>query len=306
MQVGYVGLGNMGGALAKRLQLARSLVVFDRDEATVQSLVDLGASAAADLGDLAQQCDMVLLCLPTSDHVRTVLFGEGDAPGLVDSARPGTIFVDQTSGDPLATREMAALLAERGMTIADAPVSGGIAGAQAGTIAIMVGADAETFERVSEVLGQISPNVFNAGGIGNGHVMKLVNNLLSGAQRLLTFEVMALAAKNGVDPQTAHTILMAGGGRNAYIEKILGPRVLQGDLNPGFTLALAHKDVRLACDLARVSGVPAFFGGVTRELLQVCMAENGASAQVDTAALLVDRWAGTSVVPRDASSPHDS
>ena len=302
MQVGYVGLGNMGGALAKRLQKARSLVVYDRDPGTVRSLVELGAEAASDLSDLARRCDVVLLCLPTSDHVRQVLFGDADVEGLVDAAREGTVFVDQTSGDPLATREMAARVADRGMRLADAPVSGGIAGAEAGTIAIMVGAEPELFDAVKPVLDQISVNVFHAGGVGNGHVIKLVNNLLSGAQRLLTFEAMALAAKNGVDPDTAHTILMAGGGRNAYIEKILGPRVLQGDLNPGFTLGLAHKDVRLACDLARASGVPAFFGGVARELYQVCIAENGADAQVDTAALLVDRWAGTSVVP--TKEPH--
>lgn len=298
MQIGYVGLGNMGGALATRLQKSRSLLVFDRDAQAVARLVSTGARRAESLDEVAAACDVVMLCLPTSDHVRQVLFGDGSDTGLADLAKPGAIFIDQTSGDPLATRGMAEGLSKRGMDLLDAPVSGGIAGAEAGTIAIMVGAERELFDRVRPVFDDISSNVFYAGGVGNGHVIKLVNNLLSGAQRLLTLEAMALAAKNGVDPKAAHAILMAGGGRNAYIEKILGPRVLEGDLNPGFTLGLAHKDVRLACELARASEVPAFFGGLTRELYQLCIAENGAQAQVDTAALLIDRWAGTAVVPR--------
>jgi 3-hydroxyisobutyrate dehydrogenase len=174
------------------------------------------------------------------------------------------VIIDQTTGDPLATRAMANELSASGIHLVDAPVSGGIAGAQAGTIAIMVGADSEQFEVIRPVLEQISPNIFHAGGVGNGQVVKLVNNLMSGVQRLLTLEAVALAAKNGVEPAVAHEILMAGGARNAYLEKIFGPRVLQGDLNVGFTLGLMHKDVRLACDLARVSETPMFFGGLAR------------------------------------------
>jgi 3-hydroxyisobutyrate dehydrogenase len=297
MNVGYVGLGNMGGALAARLQQSGSLVVFDRDEDMVRRMVDLGASAAKGLADLAARCDLVFLCLPTSDHTRSVIFGSNGADGLIHSMRAGTVIVDQTTGDPLATRAMADELLASGIFLIDAPVSGGITGAQAGTIAIMVGADSQQFDVVRPVLEQISPNIFHAGGVGNGQVVKLVNNLMSGAQRLLTLEAVALAAKNGVEPTVAHEILMAGGARNSYLEKIFGPKVLQGDLNVGFTLGLMHKDVRLACDLARVSGTPLFFGGLTRELYQLCIAENGAHAQVETAALLAERWAGTSVVP---------
>jgi 3-hydroxyisobutyrate dehydrogenase len=298
MQVGYVGLGNMGGALAARLQESRSLIVYDRDESAVLHLVKLGAIAAHGLTDLALRCGIVFLCLPTSDHVRSVIFGADGESGLMHTLRPGTVLVDQTTGDPVATRAMADELLARGVYLVDAPVSGGIAGAQAGTIAIMVGADAKQLGVLRPVLEQISPNIFHAGAVGNGQVMKLVNNLMSGVQRLLTLEAVALATKNGVAPTVAHEILMAGGGKNAYLEKIFGPRVLQGDLNVGFTLGLMHKDVRLACDLARVSETPMFFGALARELYQLCIAENDAEAQVETTALLVERWAGTSVVPK--------
>jgi 3-hydroxyisobutyrate dehydrogenase len=196
---------------------------------------------------------------------------------------------------------MAEQLAKHGLELIDAPVSGGVRGAEAGTIAIMVGGTSDQFARVRPTLNSISPNVFHAGSIGAGHVIKLVNNMMSGVQRLLTLEAIALAAKNGVDPRKAVEILMTSGGRNAYLEKVMGPRVVDGKLFIGFTLGLAHKDVRLACHLGESSGVPMFFGNLARELYQMCLNEMGGDAQVDTAALIVDRMAGTHVVPAEYS-----
>jgi 3-hydroxyisobutyrate dehydrogenase len=213
--------------------------------------------------------------------------------------RRGTVLVDQTTGDPNVTRAMASDLAVRGIDLIDAPVSGGRQGAQAGTIAIMVGASGEQYIRVEPILKAISPNVFHAGGVGNGHVVKLVNNLMSTAQRLLSFEAVTLAVRNGVDPKTAVDILLASGGRNAFLERIMAPRVLAGKLDIGFTLGLAHKDVRLACELGQTSDVPMFFGNLTRDLYRLCIAELGREAQVDTVGLVFDRLAGTQVVPAD-------
>ena len=298
MDIGYVGLGNMGGALAERLQLTHPLIVHDQNEAAVRHLVQSGATSCADLADLGARCEVILLCLPTSDQVRDVIFGEG---GLAAAGKPGMLIVDQTTGDPSATRAMAAELARRGVDLIDAPVSGGVQGAKNGTISIMVGAAPEQYARIHPILASVSPNLFHAGGVGAGHAMKLVNNLISGAQRLLTLEGVALAMKNGIEPQKAVEILMAGGGRNSYLEKIMGPRVINGKLAAGFTLGLAHKDVRLACQLGIDSGIPMFFGNLTREFLQMCISDMGRDAQVDTAALVVDRLAGTHVVPPDYS-----
>jgi 3-hydroxyisobutyrate dehydrogenase len=286
----------MGGALAHRLQLTHPLVVYDRSEAACLDLAKAGAEVASSLTVLAARCDVIFLCLPTSDHVRDALFGKG---GLAEGLRAGTMIVDQTTGDPLATRAMASELTERGVDLIDAPVSGGKTGAQAGTIAIMVGASQEQFARIEPVVRSISPNIFHAGGVGNGHVVKLANNLLSMATRLLTFESVALAARNGVDPKTVVDIMLASGGKNAYLERMMAPRVLHGKLNVGFTLGLAHKDVRLACKLGEDTGVPMFFGHVARDLYQVCIAEMGAENQVDTSGLVFDRLAGTHVVPTD-------
>ena len=302
MDIGYIGLGAMGAALAARLQSSVALRVFDLQPEAVQRLVDLGASACASARDLGAQCDVVLLCLPTSNHVRAALEGE---QGLAAGLRPGCLVIDQTTGDPIVTRELAAALAARGVDFVDAPVSGGVVGARAGTIAIMVGAGDTAYDRALPVLRAISPNVFRAGAVSAGHVMKLVNNMLSAAQRMASMEALTLAAKNGIEPQRACEILLAGGARNAFIEKSM-PAILKCDLAPGFTLALMHKDVRLACDVGSTSGVPLFYGNLTREMLQMAISEMGAQAQVNTPALMFDRLAGTQVVPPPPSMPPTS
>ncbi|HSV79399.1 MAG TPA: NAD(P)-dependent oxidoreductase [Ramlibacter sp.] len=294
MTIGYVGLGSMGGALARRLQLSHPLRVYDVHPEAIASVVEEGATGCRSLRELADQCDVILLCLPTSEHVRSALFG---ADGLAAGLRPGTVVIDQTSGDPIVTRAIGAELEQRGVALVDAPVSGGRQGAEAGTIAIMVGAAPEHFARIEPVLRAISANVFHAGGLGAGQVIKLSNNLMSAAQRLLTFEAVALAVKNGIEPATACEILLAGGGRNVFLEKFMAPHVIEGRLSSGFTLGLMHKDVRLACQLGSDSGVPMFFGGVTREFYQLCINAMGRDAQVHTAALVVDGMAGTHVVP---------
>jgi 3-hydroxyisobutyrate dehydrogenase len=296
MRIGYIGVGNMGGALAGRLQLVYPLIVYDRSEAAIRVLAEKGARVAAGPAEIAAECDFIFLCLPTSQHVREVLFGTG---GLGEALKPGTLIVDQTTGDPHETRAMARELDGRGVSMIDAPVSGGKAGAAGGTIAIMVGADRAQFDRVLPILEAISPNVFHAGGVGNGHVVKLVNNLMSAVQRALSFEAIAMAAKNGVEPRITTDILLAGGGRNAYLEKMMKPRILEGRLDVGFTLGLAHKDMRLACQLGTDSGVPMFLGSAARELYQLSISQMGRDSQVDTIGQVFDGMAGTQVVPTD-------
>jgi len=297
MNIGYIGLGSMGSALAMRLVGTHPLRVFDLNADAVRQLTAAGATACASVRELGARCDVVLTCLPTSKHLHEVLDG---SDGLASSLRAGSLVIDQTTGDPAQTRSMAAALAARGISLVDAPVSGGAAGARAGTIAIMFGGDDAACSRALPILQAISPNVFRAGGVGAGHVMKLVNNVLSAAQRLATMEAVSLAAKNGIEPRAACEILLSGGARNAFIDKGM-PAILKGDLSPGFTLALMHKDVRLACDMASASGVPLFFGNLTREMLQLSISELGPQAQVNEPARMFDRLAGTQVVP--PSSP---
>ncbi|RZL84629.1 MAG: NAD(P)-dependent oxidoreductase [Rhodococcus sp. (in: high G+C Gram-positive bacteria)] len=295
--IGYVGLGAMGGALARNLCATHSLVVHDRDYASAHALTDAGARPVGNLDQVAASCDIVFLCLPTSDQVTEVLVGPG---GLADKLVPGSVVIDQTTGDPAVTRRLAGELADRGIVLVDAPVSGGVPRALDGTIAMMVGAGDDDFARISPLLASMTPNVFHAGDVGAGHAMKLVNNLMSGVQRLLTFECLALAAKSGIAPDRAHEILMAGGARNSFLEKVVGPSILGGAAAPDFSIKLSHKDVRLACQMASLEGVPVFLGVQAREILQMCMAVVGPDAEVDQAALVLERLSGTRIVSSPA------
>lgn len=293
-RIGYIGLGNMGGPLARRVLGEHKLAVFDMNPAAVQAFVEAGAVGCSSPRDLATRCDVLVLCLPTSNHVRDVLFG---SEGIADSLAPGALVIDQTTGDPTATRVIAGELAQHSINFIDAPVSGSVARAEAGTIAIMVGASQQLFERALPVLSAISPQIFHVGNVGAGHTMKLVNNLVSFTQRLVTQEAVVLGAKNGIDPSVAADVLLVSSGRNTYVENDLKTAVLSGDLATNFSLGLTHKDVRLACQLGVDSGVPMFFGNIARDVYQMAITEHGAGASMDYANLLMDRIAGTSVVP---------
>lgn len=292
--IGYVGLGNMGGALAARLARHGDLLVFDLNAAAIEAQVLLGANPAEDLPALAAASDVVFLCLPTSAHVRDALFG---VHGLASGLREGTLIVDQTSGDPRETREIAAELAERGVEFIDAPVSGGPLRAQEGTIAIMVGATDAQYARVLPLLERISSRIFHAGKLSHGHLIKLVNNLVSGIIRWASLEGVALAAKHGVAPATAIEIMSAGGARNDWMAAVMGPQVIHGDLSNGFSVGLAHKDLRIACELAEEASVPLLVGNLIREIYGLCINEMGYDTKVDSTALMMDRMAKTQVVP---------
>jgi 3-hydroxyisobutyrate dehydrogenase len=296
--IGYVGLGNMGGALARRLQLTYPLLVNDKSDVAIERMEKLGARRCASLSTLAEQCDTIFLCLPTSDQVREVLFGND---GLAASVKRGAVIVDQTTGDPTATRTMGVKLAERGVDLIDAPVSGGPAGADAGNIAIMVGAAPESYERIEPILHAISPNVYHAGTLGTGQVIKLANNMMAAIHRIITLEALALAVKSGVAAQTAYEIILASSGRNFFVEHMVGDHILTGQLATGFTLGLMHKDIRLACQLGMDSDVPLLFGNIAKEFYQFCVSEMGSEAEANSAAVVMDRLAGTKMVPSDYS-----
>lgn len=296
MKIGYIGLGSMGGALAKRLHQTHPLVVYDRDANCIKKFVEIGATSANSIADLSKTSDIIILCLPTSEHVRDAIFG---VDGVASTAKPGTLIIDQTSGDPTITRSICSELSKYGIQMIDAPVSGGPAGAEAGTIAIMVGADHDLFSRAEPILRSISPNVFHAGDIGCGHVVKLANNLLSAGTRLMTLEAMSLAVKNGVKGEKALEVMMASGGRNFWMEKYMSEYILTGKLKAAFALGLLHKDVRLACQLGQDSGMPMFFGNQAKDFYQMALNEYSFSSPVNVVALVMDKISGSAVVPKN-------
>jgi 3-hydroxyisobutyrate dehydrogenase len=277
MDVGYVGLGSMGGAIARRLLLARKLRVCDLVPERVAALTAAGALPAQDLPSLAAASDLVCLCLPTSLEVREAIFG---AAGLRAGLKQGTLVADMTTGDPLATKAMAKELEAGGIDMIDAPVSGGPDGAAAGTLAIMVGASVALFEKVRPVFENVSPNVFHMGEVGTGQTMKLVNNLLLAGSKAMTYEVMALAVKNGLDAGLCARVLQKSSGRNATTERTLLANI-DGVFRATFSLGLMSKDVRLANQLGQDTGVPMLLGRLVQELHQVALNHHGAGADAN-------------------------
>jgi 3-hydroxyisobutyrate dehydrogenase len=274
MDIGYVGLGSMGGAIAKRMLMHRKLRLYDLMPARAQAFASAGGVAAQSLSALASQSDLVCLCLPTSADVRTAIFGKD---GLAEGLRAGSMVADMTTGDPLQTKEMAKELATRGVEMIDAPVSGGPDGAAAGTLAIMVGGTKAQFAKAKPQFETISPNVYHMGDLGAGQTMKLVNNMLLAGCKAMTYEVMALAVKNGLDAKLTGEVLQKSSGRNATTERSL-QGTLNGEFKGSFTLGLMTKDVRLATQLGRDTGVPMLLGRIVEELHQVAMVAHGASA----------------------------
>ena len=247
-RIGYIGLGVMGGALARRLLREHALTVFDLSPERCAEFAALGATVVGSPAEVGAASDIVLTCLPTSAQVKDVVFG--DNHGLIRGMRPGGTIVDQTSGATAATRAMAAELAGSGVDLIDAPVSGGPQGAHAGTIAIMVGGTDEQYARVATILKTISPNVAHVGPLGAGHTLKAVNNMMSAANRLLAFEAVAIAAANGLDPAIVVDMINKSSGRNNCTMNVFPQNIFTDNFEAKFTLALMEKDVALAAELA--------------------------------------------------------
>ncbi len=281
-EIGFIGLGNMGSALARRLLRRHRVHVWDINPEAVKELAREGAVAAnGSVGVAESGAEFIVTCLPTSTEVNEVLFGpEGIAAHLDE----GVLVADMTTGDPLLTNTLAQRLASQGVDMIDAPVSGGVKGAQAGTIAIMVGGSASAFTRARAILETISPNVFHAGDSGAGHAMKVINNMISSCTRVAVFEGLVLAVKAGLDPGRFAEILSKGTGRGYVADTTLPDFVLPGRIDQGFGLALMHKDLVLATGLGQEMKVPLSAGCHAREVF--CRALNELGTEVDITQLV--------------------
>jgi 3-hydroxyisobutyrate dehydrogenase len=286
--LGYVGLGPMGAALARRLMLTHEVHVLDVVPEAVQALAAEGAVAAPDLPGLARACDVILLCLPTSDVVRKVLFAPG---GLAEGLTAGKLVIDQTTGDPEATRQIAAELAQRGVVLADAPVSGGPAGAAAGTVAILCGAPAAEQARVRAVLELISSKVLYCGPTGSGHITKLVKNALGACNRLVTYEALALAVKNGLRLSEVAGAVKKGPGWNNTVDRILAV-LSTGGTTATLRIELMVKDLTLACGLGASCGAPMLIANLVRSRFEAAVNALGPDANIDDISRLHEADAG--------------
>ncbi|MEU8362499.1 NAD(P)-dependent oxidoreductase [Nonomuraea sp. NPDC048882] len=249
--IGFVGLGNMGGRIARRLTAAGH-PVLGHDPAP-GAAEKAGATPAASVAEVGRDAELILLSLPDSKVVESVVLGDD---GLLAHARQGQVIVDLSTAAPDSTRRLAGLLAAQGARLVDAGVSGGAAAAERGTLTIMAGGEREDVERITPVLETFAQRIFHMGGPGTGHSAKLLNNFLNAVSLAATSEVMIAGRKAGLDPHTLLDVLNSSSGAN-WATANRFPRIVEGDyLEGGLTSALMTKDIVLYVDHLRALGVP--------------------------------------------------
>ncbi|WP_199508780.1 MULTISPECIES: NAD(P)-dependent oxidoreductase [unclassified Psychrobacter] len=251
--VGIVGLGRMGNGMAQSL-LREGFKVFGTDVGVTQcqAATEIGVHVVPDIKTLCAESGVILLSLPMAKHVQAVIEGKD---GLIDHAQPNTLIIDTSTSEPDVTRALSAALTPLGHGLLDCPVSGGPAGAKAGTMVMLVGGEPNALERAQVYLDALSAKVVYMGASGNGHAAKLINNLLCAAHLVTTAEAIALGTKAGLNPESLIAGLNAGSGRSAVSEVNFPRWILSDSFDSGFTMGLMRKDVCLAKDMIRDMGL---------------------------------------------------
>jgi len=289
----FLGLGAIGRPMAEHLARKTDLAVWNRTRARAEEFAARhGVRVAATPREAGAGAAVVVTCLPTSTEVEVLLDGPD---GLEAGLAPGALLLDCTSGDPPTSRRIAARLAGRSVAFADCPVSGGTSGAEAGTLTVMVGADAATFARARPVLEAFSRRIEHMGPVGTGDAMKAVNNILLAAHILAFGEGFAALVKAGVPARKALDVLNASSGRSFVSEGLAGDRVLSGRWPKTFRLALLEKDVRIALGLLDETGVPAPVLHLVGELFRHARGVLGEEADHVEAIRLIEREAGVQI-----------
>jgi len=271
MKIGFIGLGNMGNPMCRNLlRNGHALKVYDVVPELVKKLKDAGCEVATSPGDCARGTELVITMLPSSPHVRSVYL---NSTGVL-AAAAGMPLIDCSTIDPLTAREVAFEAKAKGCPMVDAPVSGGVGGAEAGTLTFMVGGEAADFERAKPVLQAMGKNIVHCGGAGNGQVAKICNNLMLAIEMIATSEGMTLAAKLGMDPKIFASIVNTSSGRcwssdtyNPYpgvLENVPASRGYSG----GFGADLMLKDLTLVTEAAKAAKHPVLLGAIAQQVYQ--------------------------------------
>jgi 2-hydroxy-3-oxopropionate reductase len=290
LKVGYIGLGLMGKSIARNIMNAGfPLMVHNRSQAAVKELVAEGAQAAASPAELAAQVDVIFTNLPDSPDGETVALGEA---GILEGARTGLIYVDNSTIKPATARHIAAEMGKKGVLCLDAPVSGGDIGARDGTLAIMVGGPAQALERVRPVFQAIGKTITHVGSEGAGQIAKAANQIMVAAQMVAMGELLIFAQKAGADPEKVVEAIR-GGAAQCWTLDVKPPRLFAGNRNPGFKAFMQAKDLGIVLDTARQYGVPLPSTSVHAQLFNA-MLEMG-MAELDNSALVgvIEALSGT-------------
>ena len=254
MNIGFIGTGNMGNPMASNLVKAgHQLTVHDLKREAAVNLLEMGATWVDTPGEAVPGNEVVFTSLPNSKDVETVVLGEN---GILEGATPGSIYVDLSTNSPTVIRRIHQVCQEKGVIVMDAPVSGGVYGAVAGSLAVMVGGDEAIFNRIKPVLDAMGSHVVYCGLIGSGMVCKICNNMISMGAGVLLAEALSLGVKAGVDLAILADVIANSSGSCPRLTERFSRFLFKGNFEPGFAANLAAKDVRLATDLGRELGVP--------------------------------------------------
>ena len=287
--VGFIGLGNMGNPMAGNvLKSGVSMTVYDKNARTMENLVRNGARGAASAKEVVERSEIVLTSLPGSPEIEA-LYLEPD--GLVESAKSGSVLVDLSSVLPSTPRKIEPRAKARGVSFLEAPVSGGVTGARAATLAVMTGGDAAVLERVRPILRAIGPNIYHVGPVGAGNTVKAINNMMASVNSLAMMEGMVLGVKAGLDLKTLHDIIKDSSGNSNALAKT--PRnLIPRDFEPGFKVALMNKDLETFNTIAKELHVPVSFANVAQRYQQAALAAGLSEKDTSVIYVLIERLAG--------------
>ena len=289
--VGFIGLGVMGKPMAKNLiKGGHSLVVHSRSRGPVDEVVAAGAKAASSPADVARQASVVITMLPDTPDVELVLTG---SDGVVSGLQPRAVVIDMSSISPAATRRLASIVASKGATMLDAPVSGGEIGAINASLSIMVGGDEQTFTRVKPILASMgsAEKIIYIGESGAGQVCKICNQVAIGGALAGVSEAFALARKAGVDAARVRQALLGGFAASRVLE-VHGERMLKGNYVPGFRTKLYQKDLRIANEAAAANGVAMPATAIVAQLVNALVASGGADLDYSAIGTVLGRLSG--------------
>jgi len=297
MKVGFIGLGAMGAPMAERVIKAgfATFTTFHQRREPADSLAAMGATLLASPAEVARAADTVITILPADAELKDAVFGSG---GLLEGFSGGKVLIDMTTATALTLQEIAAALTPMGVRVLDAPVSGGTTAAANGTLTIMAGGDASLLEECRPLLESMGSRIIHVGTLGQGKVVKIVNQMMAAVNLLAIGEAFAFGVRSGASPDTLYRVIKESSGYSKMMERLPG-FLLAGSFQPGFKLDLMKKDVNLALDSARAQRIPLLFTAMASQVFAAASVAGKGSADFSAAAQFLADLAGVQLKAGD-------